>query len=160
MCARIRMLSVSVRASTSPDLQAFITQAHLALPFALHHTHITPSQAGPCQRQTSWVTPLQKDPLLTNAYQLVCWTPSAVNPPAFLSPIRALVGSSISRPQGGGFFREGDSCGQAISWLVFHPSFQPPLKPLAETEDHSLVLCPTLFQPNRETEAHYSKNWV
>lgn len=83
----------------SPGLRYTSTPAP---PLRPHHTHITPSLSGPCQTQTSWVTPLQKDPLLTDAYQLACWTPSIVNPPAFLSPIRALVGSSVSRPRGGG----------------------------------------------------------
>ena len=110
VCARMSMLGVNecepqmrCEAPTSLSLQASITQAHLGPPRALRHTRIALSGSGLCQRQTSWVTPLQKGPLLTDAYQLACWAPSTVSPPVFLSPIRALVGSTASRLPGEGW---------------------------------------------------------
>lgn len=109
------------------------------------HPH-RPLGVSPCQRQTSWVTPLQKGPLLTDAYQLACWAPSTVSPPAFLSPIRALVGSATSRPLGEGWGGSPLARPPLGSWLT-HP-LSPLLSP-EESQDHRLVLCRGLAPTGR-----------
>lgn len=123
------------REPTSPSLESSVTQAHLVPPLCPppHPHHPLPVRSVPETNQLG--DPLTERPIVNqHAYQLACWAPSTVSPSAFLLPIRAGGGVCCSKAT-------GSSCGQAISGLVSHPHCQSPLKPLAETEGHSLVPC-------------------
>lgn len=75
-----------------------------------------PSGSGPRQTQTSWVTPLLKDPLLTDAYQPHLLGPLHTWPSALLPPIRAPGGLRLQGHQG-------------LPWPGrhgAHPASQPP----------------------------------
>ena len=87
-------------------------------PCALRHTC---SLSGLCQRQTSWVAPIQKGPLLTDAYQLRLPGPLHQRPPAFLPPIKALGGLWLQGLLWLGLLRAGDPS------TLSAPSFRPAL---------------------------------
>lgn len=114
-------------------------QAHLVPSLCLAR-----SQSGPCQTQTSWVTPLQKGSLLADAYQPHLLGPLHWRPPAFLTPIRAPGGLRLQGHQ-------RLPC-WAILWLATHLPSQSRIL--------GQFCAGLLFQPNRESEARYSRIWV
>lgn len=118
---------------------------------APHPQH--PSGSGPHHRQTSWVTPLLKGPLLTDAYQPHLLGPLHPWPSAFLPPIRAPGGLRLQGHQG-------------LPWpgrLRAHPASQPPApmrSPQQKPRTRAWRGAGASFQPNRETEAHPGRTWV
>lgn len=131
-----------VRAPTSPDLQASITQAHLAPPLCPppHPHHPLPVRSLPETNQLG--DPLTERSIVNRCLSAGLLDPLHCQPPLLSCPPSELWWGLVFQGHGEGGGGEGASCGQAISWLVFHPFFPPPRKPSAETEDHSLAPCP------------------
>ena len=95
-----------------------MTQAHRSCtPGLLHALRHTCSPSGPCQRQTSWVTPIQKGPLLQMLISCACQFPSTSGP-LLSHPPQSSRRPAVPRPPG------APVAGPSQGWRPIYP-FSP-----------------------------------